>query len=305
MELRRLRYFVAVAEELHFGRAAQRLRIAQPPLSQQIRKLEDALGVKLFSRTKRHVELTYAGSVLLPEARQLLAHAERAAEAARRAERGQVGSLVVAVGPIAAHAVVPRVLPAFHARYPQVNLALRDYLMAEAVDALLDRRVDAALIVPYFHSELLKREIAVTIPLVAVLRKTHPLAGLRRLRLQQLAEQHFVLYSPRRSGYYEHVLALCRNAGYSPKVAQTAGQLPGVFALVAAGYGVSLIPAAMKALAPRGLVSLEFHPPRPTIEIAIAWRADNSSPVVAAFVDAVRSSFRAAPAAAPARTARV
>ena len=187
MELRHLRYFVAVAEELHFGRAAVRLHMAQPPLSQQIRKLEEELEVKLFLRARRRVELTHAGRVFLVEARQVLSLAERAADAAKRADRGQIGPLVVACGPIAVHTVLPTILRAFRARFPEVGITLRELTMLEVPEALQQRTADVGLLMPYFQSETLQREIVLTVPMVAALPKSHPLAGRRRIRLNQLA----------------------------------------------------------------------------------------------------------------------
>lgn len=290
MELRHLRYFIAVAEELHFGRAADRLHISQPPLSQQIRKLEEELGVELFSRAHRHVELTHAGRVFLIEARQILSQMERAAEAAKRADRGQIGPLVVACGPLAVQTVLPLVLKVFRARFPEVELSLKESTMQEIVEALQERTADIGLLMPYFDSEMLQRQIVLTVPMVAALPKSHPLAKRRRIRVKQLANERFVLCSHRSApGFYEHTIGLCQRAGFTPKLAQEAGQHPTLLALVAGGYGVSVIPALHNPGAPEDVALVQIQEPWATMQLCIAWRASDSSPVLTAFIDVVKA----------------
>src|SRR3954454_373729 len=225
MEFRHLRYFVAVAEELHFGRAAARLHLSQPPLSQQIRTLEEELGLKLFSRDRRRVELTHAGSVFLTEAKQILSQMEHAADAARRAERGQIGPLVIACGPLAGETVLPIILRMFRTKHPEVDLNLKESSGQDLVDILQEKHADAGLLMPHFTAERLQHQSCITLPLVAALPKGHPLAKRRRIRLKQLAEERFVLFSPQRAlGFYEHIVAVCERAGFTPKIVQEAGQ---------------------------------------------------------------------------------
>lgn len=296
MELRHLRYFVAVAEELHFGRAAARLHIAQPPLSQQIRKLEEELKVKLFLRAKRRVELTNAGRVFLAEAQQILSQTERAVEAAKRADLGQIGPLVVACDPLAAQIVLPRTLKSFRARFPEVELVLRESTLLEIPELLRQRSADVGLLVPYFESETLQRHIIVPVPFFAALPKSHPLAGRRRVRLGQLADERFVLYSHRLApGLYEHTIGLCRRAGFTPKVIQEATQYPTLIVMVAAGYGISLIPALGKPAAREDVALVRVEEPWATIQLCMAWEASYSSPVGASFIELVQRCFRKAP----------
>ncbi len=292
MELRHLRYFVAVAEELHFGRAAQRLHIAQPPLSQQIGKLEDELGLKLFSRAKRRIELTHAGRVFLPEARQTLFLAERAAEAARRADRGEIGPLAVACGPIAVQTVLPSVLPVFRQRFPEVEISLTELPMAEIVEALQRGTVDLGLLLPYFDSELLEREVILRLPMRAALPRGHPLARRKSIRLKQLAKDRFILVARSlASGLYDYIVGTCQQAGFTPKVAQEATYIPTLLRMVAAGYGVSLVPKMPKPMEVQDVAFVQIQEPYPAVELCMAWRANDSSPPLAAFRNVVRAFF--------------
>src|SRR5689334_21197125 len=186
MEFRHLRYFIAVAEELHFGRAAARLHLSQPPLSQQIRTLEEELGLKLFSRNRRRVELTHAGTVFLKEAKQILSQMEHAAEAARRAERGQIGPLVVACGPLAVQTVLPQILKRFRTEHPEVDLTVKEANAGDLLDVLQEKKADVGLLIPNFTSERLQRQSCLTLPLVAAVPKNHPLAKRRRIHMKQL-----------------------------------------------------------------------------------------------------------------------
>lgn len=293
MELRHLRYFVAVAEELHFGRAANRLHIAQPALSQQIRKLEEELNVKLFFRSKRRVELTHAGRVFLVEAQQILSRAERAAQAAKRADRGEIGPLALACGAVAIYTLLPLVLPAYRARFPGTDIRIRECLMTEGVEALEDGSADVGLLFPYFHSEMLKHETVLRVPLVAVLPKSHPLAQADRISLKQLAKDPFILFAHRQgSGFYERVVGVCQKAGFVPKVIEGVEHFRTMLVMVAAGYGVSLVPRLPEGTAGREVAYARLREPYATVEICMAWRATESSPLVAAFLDATRASCR-------------
>jgi DNA-binding transcriptional LysR family regulator len=293
MELRHLRYFVAVAEELHFGRAAARLHLSQPPLSQQIRTLEEELGLKLFSRDRRRVELTHAGNVFLAEARKILSQMEHAAGAARRAERGQIGPLVVACGPLAVQTVLPMILKTFRMKYPEVDLNLRESSGHDILDILQDKKADVGLLMPHFSSERLQRQACLTLPLVAALPKDHALAGRRRIRLKDLVDEPFVLFSAQRAlGFYEHIVGICERGGFTPKVVQEAGQHPTLLALVAAGYGVTIIPALSTSSPVEEVAFVRIVEPWATMPLWIAWRASDSSPVLTAFLEVVRSCCR-------------
>lgn len=288
-----MRYFVAVAEELHFSRAAQRLHIAQPPLSAQIRQLEDGVGVRLFLRTKRSVQLTPAGRAFLIEARQILDRAARAIEVARSADTTEAGRLVVACGPIAIYALVPAVLTTFRAQCPGVDLLLMETMPLGVIEGLQKGTVDAGLVVPYFDGVAVKREIILTLPMAVVVPPSHPLANRGPLRLDELERERLVLFSRGMgSGYTEHIVGLLHRRGFTPSVAHEVTGLQALFAMVSAGYGVSLVPESLARLAGREVVFVEFREPKPEIELCLAWRANNVSPLLTKFLDVVRGCFR-------------
>lgn len=293
MELRHLRYFVAVAEELHFGRAAARLHLSQPPLSHQIRTLEEELGLKLFSRDRRRVELTHAGNVFLAEAKKILSQMEHAAGAARRAERGQIGPLLVACGPLAVQTVLPLILKSFRAKYPEVDLGIKEPNGHDILDILQEKQADVGLLMPHFTSERLQRQACLTLPLVAALPKGHALAGRRRIRLKDLAAEPFVVFSHELAlGFYEHIVGICERGGFTPKVVQEAGQHPTLLALVAAGYGVTVIPALSASSPVEEVAFVRIVEPWAMMPLWIAWRATDKSPVLSAFLEVVRSCCR-------------
>lgn len=288
VELRHLRYFIAVAEELHFGRAAARVHIAQPPLSQQIRKLEEELGVQLFTRAGRGIALTHAGGVFLSEARQILCRTDRAVETARRADRGMIGPLLVACGPMGAQSVLARVLPEFRKRHPDVELVLREFLSGDIVEALHGGSVEVGLLLPDFDSELLRRETLMSVPMLAALPAAHPLARRRRIHLNDLADENFVVVSRHLSaGFYGHVMACCQRAGFTPAVIEEATYIPTLLVMVAAGYGVALVPSVVKP--EPGVALIPLDDPCPEMQLCMAWKADNRSPVLAAFLATVRA----------------
>jgi DNA-binding transcriptional LysR family regulator len=288
MELRHLRYFVAVAEELHFGRAAARVGIAQPPLSQQVRQLEDQLGVALFHRTKRRVELTAAGGAFLEHAREILERTERARRAAQRASRGEVGRLAIGFASSADLDILPRVLRAWHARCPDVELELRALLSGAQVEALRHGRLhvgfvrlpadEASLTVERIHRE----------PLVAALPAGHRLASRRRVRLADLAGDTMILF-PRHTapGYFDVFMGACRRAGFTPRLLHP-GSMQTNLGLVSAGLGVSLMPASIRNLQRSGVVYRPLAPPVPQVEMGVAYRREEPSAVLAAFLDTLR-----------------
>ena len=293
MEFRHLRYFVAVAEELHFGRAAARLHLSQPPLSQQIRTLEEELGLKLFSRDRRRVELTHAGGVFLTDAKQILSQMEHAAQAARRADRGQIGPLVVACAPLAVQTVLPMILKTFRKEHPEVDLNVKESTASDIIDALQEKEADVGLLLPHFTSERLQRQSCLTLPLVAVVPKSHPLAKRRRIRMKQLAGESFVLFSRQgASGFYEHIVGMCERGGFTPKIVREASEHLTLLALVAAGYGVTLIPALAKSQPPDDVVFVQVIESWATMQLWIAWRTNHSSPVLTAFLEVVRVCCR-------------
>jgi len=291
MELRHLRYFVAVAEELHFSRAAARLHIAQPPLSQQIRHLERELGVALFNRTRRHVELTAAGRAFLDESRRVLLQAERAARIAQRAGRGEIGQLAVAFVPSADLDLLPRVLRAWGARFPDVELDLQALLPVAQLEALAGGRIQVGLVrLPVAAGSEVIVECIQSEPLVAALPLRHRLAKRARVRVADLAGDTMMMF-PRQvaPGYYDMLISAFRGAGFTPRVFHPASMQTNL-ALVSAGLGVSLLPASIRNLRRTGVVYRPLASPVPRVELAVAYRRHDHSPIVLAFLEMVRSA---------------
>lgn len=293
MELRHLRYFVAVAEELHFGRAAQRLHIAQPPLSRQIKDLERELDADLFERLPRGVQLTAAGRAFLPQARLTLAQAERAKRSAQRAAQGETGRLRVGFIDAATYpGVLPGVLAFFRMHLPLIGLSLFEMDSAEQEEALREGRIDIGILQspPADAERWLHLEEVYSDPLVAALPRTHRRAARRRLALADLADEGFVLF-PRSVDptLYDEVIARCRGAGFSPRLAQEAASWQTLTGLVSAGVGIAFIPQTLSRIRRPGVV---FHPVRGLpvkMRIFAAWRRNDRSPVRERFVTALRA----------------
>lgn len=259
IDLRRLRAFVALAEEGHVTRAAERLGMQQPPLTRLLQSLEADLGVLLMHRLPRGVRPTEAGKVLLDEARIILARADGVAAMVHRAARGEQGHLAIGFTSSAAlHPIVPKMLRAFRENLPQVSVSLEEAGTAELVDALLHERLDAAFIrSPVGRTPGLRIDSVLEEPMLVALPVGHRLAtdSASRLLLTELASEPFILY--RRSagpGLYDTILTACREAGFSPVVAQEAPRLTATLSLVAAGFGISLVPASMQRLGGEGIV---------------------------------------------------
>ena len=287
MELRHLRYFIMVAEELHFGRAAEKLHISQPPLSMQIRSLEEELGVTLLHRTQRHVSLTQAGHAFLQEARQILARLEQAVLMTRRAGRGEIGELAVGFISVADYNVLPVVLREFRRRFPLVNLTLRESTTDAQIRDLIGGRIDVGFVLPPIDELALQSACIVREPLVAALPERHPLARRTgKLALAKLKDAPFILFPrPMAPGLYDDVVSFCRAAGFSPRVEQEAVQMQTIVSLVSAELGVALIPASLTNLRRTGVTYKALSEQSPLTEIHLAWRRGDDLPALRVFVD--------------------
>jgi DNA-binding transcriptional LysR family regulator len=289
MELRHLRYFIAVAEELHFGRAAQVLGISQPPLSQQIQALEQEVGARLFERTNRRVELSEAGRLFLEEARLVLAQVDKAADVARRAQLGELGELKIGFTSSAPFSsTIPQAIFAFRQRFPSVHLNLREMSSTRVADALVDESIQVGIMRPLPLPDSLTVVELMREPLVAVLSSKHPLvAGSEEgLFLSALALEPFVFF-PRSygSGLYTQLLSLARDAGFSPHFAQEAGEAMTIIGLVAAGLGVSVLPASYRRMRIDGVVYRPLLDPEAISAVWLVQRKDQNSPMAKAFVE--------------------
>jgi DNA-binding transcriptional LysR family regulator len=297
MELRHLRYFVALAEELHFGRAAQRLGISQPPLSQQIRDLEVDLKARLFERTNRRVELTEAGHALLVEARATLEQAERAAAVAGQAERGEIGELRIGFAPSAPLlAPFTTTILAFRKSAPGVRLVLDEQVTTGQIDAMLERRLNIGFIRSPSIPDLPDAIAAIELyrePMSVFLRADHALAKKRAVPIKALANEPFIFF-PRGTGtsLYDQVFALCRKAGFTPRIDQEARGNATILGLVAAGLGVSILPASLREIAPGHVACLPLSPLGSPSSMWLIHRRHDQSPASATFV-ALASANRA------------
>ena len=295
IDLRQLRYFVSVAEELHFGRAATRLHMTQPPLSQTILALEEALGAPLFLRSRRSVALTPAGRTLLPEARRMLARAADLPELVRRAASGESGRLSLAFVSSADYSVLPPFLRSYRAQYPQVAISLQEATSDVQVDELLHNRVDAGLLIPP-----LPDKARVELDYLKVLDEPLILAapaGLDALRLggpvwlKDLPALPLIIFPrPIAPGLYDAILGCFRGAGITPAIGQQAIQMQTIVGLVSAGLGLALVPQSVSNLKRPGVEYRALRDVSPQVETGLAWRRDNRSPVLLGFLDLLRKN---------------
>jgi DNA-binding transcriptional LysR family regulator len=280
VELRHLRYFVAVAEELHFGRAAQRLHVAQSSLSKQVQALEADVGVALLSRTSRRVELTAAGATFLRRARRILAQADDAARDARRAARGEIGRLTIAFVDSAAYALLPPLLRRLHEQLPEVRVALREVSVETDLDRL-HQIVDLAVLRDVVDVEEMDLRPLLIERLVAAVPVDHPVARTAALGLDELAGVDLVLpHHDLAPNVHDHLRAVFAAVGVRPRVAQQALQYPTVLGLVAAGYGVALVPEAITSLAPTGVAYRPVTDPHATTTLVLAVSRARRRPAV-------------------------
>ena len=291
MELRHLRYFVAVAEELHFGRAAKRLCITQQPLSRQIKDLERELGVELFYRTKRTVRLTEVGEVFLAETRKTLQQAEYAVYLAKQAKQGKIGRLTIGFTGSALNIVLPAAIRQFKKLYPQIDLTLERLQTIEQVEALNNKQIDLGLLHPPIDDDTLILETIYREQLAVALPDNHPLAKDTSvpISLKHLANEPFILF-PRQFGsvLYDRIINLCQQAGFSPNIVQEAIPQQTILGLVAAGIGISLIHSSVRSLGRSGIVFKDLIEPTPILKTAIAWSQDTTNLVLPFFIKIVR-----------------
>jgi DNA-binding transcriptional LysR family regulator len=305
MELRHLRYFIAVAEEGHITRAAERLRMQQPPLSQQIKAIEQELGVQLFRRRARGVELTNAGRTLLEDARAILANLDRAVETSRRASRGEQGRLCVGVTSTTPfHPLVPCAIRSFCEGSPMVALTLEEAMSNELIDYLRAERMDAAFIrTSAAGADGLVVHRLLEEPMIIALPSGHALAGeewaTKPIALKHLEGDTFILSGPPGTGMYDPIIAACLAAGFNPKVGnlgastQQAPRISSTLSLVAAGLGVTCVPLSLERMNMDGVVYRRLTgSPRFTAVMNLVTRRGDPSSVVRKFVEVVREVFR-------------
>jgi DNA-binding transcriptional LysR family regulator len=287
LELRHLRYFAVVAEQLHFGRAAARLAVSQPALSVQIRQLEELAGVRLFERHSRHVALTDAGRVLAEAVARLLRDTEAAMVASRRAAAGQTGELRIGFGPTLMLSTLAEAVRAYRARYPNVRLDLHELPTAEQTSALLGGDLDLGIVRAAAPDPRLRAETFAKEPLLIALDRRHRLARQRQVRVADLATEPWIMFPHHIAPLlHEQVMQLCARAGFRPAVAQESREVYTTVGLVGCGIGVTIVPAAARLMAWKGVVYKTI--PKTFVQLSIVRAIGNTRPVVDAFVAAAR-----------------
>jgi DNA-binding transcriptional LysR family regulator len=313
MELRQLRSFVVVAEELNVGRAAIRLHLTQPSLSRQIAALEHDLGVELFARVKRRFVLTAAGATFLADAQDLLRRSDDAVRTAQRTQRGELGTLRLRFVQSATFEALPRLLGAFRQTYPEVVLDLESWTTLRQTEALRDGRIDVGLMRPTIptadavdsagagltvaeHRPVVRpsgaglaSHVVAKDQLVVALPAGHRLARRKRLRLADLADEPFVFYSrPSGPAVYDTIIGFCRAAGFTPRIEQDAADVQTIVSLVAAGLGLSLLIGPTPPSNPDTVVYRELSDDLPAWQLSVVWSPDNRSPALARFLDLIQ-----------------
>ncbi len=288
MDIRLLRYFSVLADELHFGRAAARLHISQPPLSQQIRLLEEKIGAPLFIRTHHNVKLTAAGHKLKEQVPLVFEQLNRAIDLTQQVGRGYVGKLEIGIISSVMVDLLLKALLQFREKCPGVEWRLHEMTPAAQITALKERRIDICIFRlsqedPAIRSELLQQE-----KIVIALPSTHRLAACDHLALGDFANDPFVAFESQRSRLAEYLLQLCTQAGFTPQVSHQVTEAQTLLALVKAGFGVALLPESTASMAPQGVVFKPLKPALPTISLYAHYRVDDDSPVLAVFLKTLR-----------------
>lgn len=286
MELRHLRYFIAVAEELHFSKAAEKLHIAQPPLSQQIQQLETELGVKLFDRkTKRQVQLTEAGKVFLQEAYQLLEQIETAVALTQRTGRGETGKLRIGFTSLVIYDLLPLILRKFREQFLEVEIELLELTTSQQEQALRDSLINVGFAHPPLEDDTLSYECIHKETLVVALSSTHSLAQKDYISVRSLLNEPLIMF-PRylAPGLYDRIMSLFHQANFSPNITQEAIQMQTIIGLVSAGMGVAITPSSLQNLQRSGVVYRPILEEVPLIETAIIWQQDSLTPIVENFL---------------------
>lgn len=284
MDLRQLRYFMAVAEELSFTKAAARLHLSQPPISRAIKQLEDDVGVALLERSKQHVRLTASGAHFYEEARVVVAAAASAITSTRQVAEGKAGRLTIGIGGTAAY-VLPELLSKFRKRFPEVQLVLSPLNLAYHQAALCDGKIDVGLVVLPIDNPALQARLLCRMRLLVALPVDHKLVSRRVVSLAELSEEPFVLVPLARGrGFGRLIVDCCRRAGFAPRIVQEAEPMEVVVGMVGAGAGIAVVPQAMQGA---GLPKVVFRPLKEKYaeaRVALAWRKDRPSPTVAALL---------------------
>ena len=295
LDLKSLKCFVVLAEELHFGRAAERLLISQPPLSLKIRTLEAELGLQLFQRSSRRVDLTHSGQILLTEARRVLRDAEQLVKLAGLLEMGEAGSLAIGFNALLAYRLMPQLVSAFSERYPQVKVTLHEMVSSEQVAALTDHQIDVGLLRPPLPSGFRSLSLG-SEEMMLFLPAKHPLAAQETVSLASLAGEPMLMFSRGESSYlHDLAMQMCTSAGFAPVVRQSTRHIHAIVALVGTGMGLALLPSSarfihMDGIATRRLKNDNTLVPMPRAHTVIAALETNVNPAVQHFLAFVQAA---------------
>lgn len=291
MDIRKMKYFITVAEELNFSRAAERLMMAQPPLSQEIRKLEEELGVQLLHRTKRMVELTDAGKIFLEGARQTLLQVDRTIKETQLADEGKIGHLII--GFVDSTETVINILKTFRERFPKIQLILREMTTDQQIKALYEKQIHIGFIRTKQNNEILSSEVCSKERLKLVLHEDHPLVSLPNIPIEELVDEPFVLF-PRHFGtnFYDLIISYFWEHGVSLNIVQEAIQMQTIVNLVAAGMGISVVPSSVESYKKLGVMYKDIQEHTPEINLYAGWRQDEKSIVLENFLAVVREIYK-------------
>ncbi len=292
MDLRHVRYFIAVAEEKHLGHAATKLHISQPPLTRQIKHLEEELGVLLFDRTPKGMELTEAGELFLVEARNIQSVVEQATERTQRAGQGKLGRLDIAIFGSAVLDTIPKLLLAFKNTYPDVKVALHTMEKGKQIEALRQRRINIGFNRILSLSDDIESKLVTTERLLIAINSANPLSKRKVIPFNMLNDQPLVLFpSSSRPNFVDKTLDLCNKAGFTPQVSQVVGDAVTAIALVASGFGICLVPESATSLTLPGVVYRPisgFSKPL-CVDLSCIYRANDQSPILLAFLETIDS----------------
>ena len=287
IELRHLKYFIALAEELHFGRAALRLAIAQPPLSRQIKKLENEIGIQLFNRTKRTVELTEAGKAFLEHVRRSFEEITKGMNIARSVARGEAGNLSIGFVHSAGYTTIPRIFRLMKTNFPNIRMSLHEMTNTKQLRQLKTNRIDAGLVrTPLDFSEGLEIQIILKDPLVIVMPAKHRLAEEDAVNIEDLSGEPFIqVHRYVATGYYDQFVHICRQAGFNPMIIQSAESAPTIVNLVATGIGISILPSSISGFSRAEVVYKPIRKPSPSSDLAVVWKKNIKTPALLSFLE--------------------
>jgi DNA-binding transcriptional LysR family regulator len=290
IELRHLRYFLAVAEELNFGRAAERLNITQPSLSRQIQNLEKELKIILFERNQRQIKLTSPGQMFLTEVEQILLRFDQGIQIIKRVSRGEIGQLTVGFQGSSVYDIIPISIKSFRDRFPDVEVIMQPMETSEQVIAIAENNLDVGFVIPPITDAKLEVEVLLQEPLVLALPENHPLAAQSEIAITALANEPLILASRDRGcGLHEQIFEIYQRAGLRPNVVCAAREMQVMLGFVAAGMGISLLPSHVKNFQRTGVIYRKLIPEAPIAGLGIAWKPNNPTPVLLAFLEIIRS----------------